>query len=227
MPTNPLKLKRWLVHGIVISIPLVVTLIVFVVVLEFILGMLSPVVAAVEWLWTDELPTALVQLTTLASLIAFFLLVGLVADLTPGGYISHAVDRSMAMIPGLSTVYTAVRRATNILVSDDADQFQDVKLIEFPHQDAYMLSFLIEETPATISESLETGEMLTLMMPLGPNPTTNGFIVHMPAEHVHDVDMSVEEAIQAIATLGVAEDGMEEDGMAGAGTDEGTGSHER
>jgi uncharacterized membrane protein len=211
MPKNPLNPKRWLVHGIVISIPLVVTLLVLVVVLEFILGMLSPIVAAVEWVWTDELPTALVQLTTLASLIAFFLLVGLVADLTPGEYVSHAVDRSIAMIPGLSTVYTAVRRATNILVSDDADQFQDVKLIEFPHQDAYMLSFLIEETPATVTESLDAGEMLTVMMPLGPNPTTNGFIVHLPTEHVHDVDMTVEEAIQAIATLGVAEDEMDEE----------------
>jgi uncharacterized membrane protein len=211
MPKNPLKLKRWLIHGVVLSIPLVVTLVVLVVVLEFILGMLSPVVAAVEYLWTDELPTALVEVTTLLSLVAFFLVVGLVADLTPGGYVTRVVDRTMATIPGVSTVYTAMRRATDILVSDDAHQFQDVKLIEFPHQDAYMLSFLIEETPPVISEGLDADEMLTLMMPLGPNPTTNGFIVHMPTEHVHDVDLSVEEAVQSIATLGVAEEGMDDE----------------
>lgn len=205
---TPLNVKRWLIHGFVITIPLIVTLLVLVVVLDFVIGMLFPVVAAVEYLWTDELPVILIELLSILALVCLFLLVGLVADLTPGGYFAGLLDRTMSTIPGVSIVYTSVRRATNILISDDSDEFQDVKLIEFPHEDAYMLSFLIEDTPATIENDVTDEELLTLMMPLGPNPTTNGFVVHMPSEHVHDVDMSVEEAIQSIATLGVAEEGL-------------------
>lgn len=206
---NPFKLRRWLIHGVAITIPLVVTLLVLIVVFEFILGLLSPVVATVEYLWTDQPPTTIVQVTTLLTLVGFFLVAGLIADLTPGGYVSGLVDETMSTVPGVGLVYTSVRRATTLLVSDDAHQFQEVKLIEFPHEDAYMLSFLIEETPRTIEESSGAEELLTLMMPLGPNPTTNGFVVHMPTESVYDVDLSVEEAIQSIATLGVAEEKLD------------------
>lgn len=199
------KLKGWLIHGVVITLPIVVTLVVLMVVLDFLLGMLSPIVMAVTYLWSNEPSTAVIQLVTVLALVAFFLVVGIVADITPGEHISRVVDKAVATIPGLGTVYTSVRQASKMVVDDDTDQFQDVKLIEFPHQNAYMSSFLIGDTPENIEDSLEVGEMVTVMVPLGPNPTTNGFVMHMPAESVHDVDLTVEEAVQSIATLGVAE----------------------
>lgn len=199
------KPKHWLINGVVITLPIVVTLIVLMVVLEFLLGMLSPIVTAVTYLWSNEPSTAVIELITVLSLIVFFLVVGIVADLTPGKHISRMVDKMVATIPGVGTVYTSIRRASKMVADDDADQFQDVKLIEFPHQDAYMASFLIGDTPEHIEDSLEIGEMVTVMVPLGPNPTTNGFVMHMPAESVHDVNLTVEEAIQSIATLGVAD----------------------
>ncbi|MFC7231986.1 hypothetical protein ACFQMM_12300 [Saliphagus sp. GCM10025308] len=52
--------------------------------------------------------------------------------------------------------------------------------------------------------------MQTVMIPLGPNPMTNGFIVHVPDEAVSDVDVSVEEAVRMTATLGVASNGVDE-----------------
>lgn len=209
MKGTPLKPKQWLIHGIVITIPMVVTLLVLFVVLDFILRILSPIIVLVEYLWVDTPPMALIQVTMLLSLVGFFLLVGIVADFTPGGYFTGMVDKTMSLIPGLGTVYTGVRQATTILLSDDTDEFQDVKLIEFPHENSYMLSFLIEDTPTTINDGVGVEEMQTLMMPLGPNPTTNGFIVHMPTEHVYPVDLTVEEAVQSIATLGIAEERMD------------------
>ncbi len=84
---------------------------------------------------------------TLASVIGVFLLVGLVAEYTPGTYLSKQVHATMETIPGVSTVYESVRRASKLLVEDESDQFKDVKLVEFPHEGAYMLGFLTAETP--------------------------------------------------------------------------------
>jgi len=210
MAKNPVSPKRWLLQGVIISLPIVITLLVLIVVLDFILGILSPVVAAVAYVWPNEPSALVIQGTMVLALVIFFLLIGLIADITPGKHVSQLVDRAMATIPGLSTVYTSVRRVSDILVDDDTDQFQDVLLIEFPHEDAYMLSFLVGESPREIEDSLAVGEMVTVMLPLGPNPTTNGFIMHMPEEHVHEVDLTVEEAIQSIATLGVAEVSMDD-----------------
>ncbi|WP_436346610.1 DUF502 domain-containing protein [Natronorubrum sp. FCH18a] len=196
--------KRWLINGIAIAIPLVITLLVLIVVIDFILGVLSPIVQGIIYVLPNDPPTTVVQLVTLLSLITFFLVVGVVAEYTPGRYISRRVHATMETIPGISTVYESVRRASSMLLDDDTEQFKDVKLVEFPHQDAYMLAFLTADTPRVVEEYVDNGGMVTVMVPLGPNPTTNGFIMHMPAERVYDVDITVEEAVRSIATLGVA-----------------------
>ncbi|ELY88306.1 DUF502 domain-containing protein [Natrialba taiwanensis] len=197
-------LKRWFVNGVAVTIPLVITLVILLVVVDFVLSVLSPVVDGIIYTLPNDPPTAVVQLVTLTSLVAFFLLVGIIADYTPGRYISKRVHATMETIPGISTVYESVRRASRLLLDDETDQFKDVKLVKFPHRDAYTLAFLTATTPPVIEGQLDSGAMVTVMVPLGPNPTTNGFVMHMPAKHVYDVDVTVEEAIRSIATLGVA-----------------------
>lgn len=203
-------LKRWLINGIILTIPLVVTLLVLLVVVDFVLGILSPVVDGVAYVWPNEPPTVVIQLATLLSLFAFFVLIGLVAEQTPGKHLSKRVHATMETIPGVSTVYESVRRASDILADDETQQFKDVKLVEFPHDDAYMFAFLTADTPAEIERSVEEERMMTLMVPLGPNPTTNGYVMHVPVENVYDVDITVEEAVRSIATLGVAVDELGE-----------------
>ncbi|ELY90276.1 hypothetical protein C483_12228 [Natrialba hulunbeirensis JCM 10989] len=197
-------LKRWLINGIAITIPLVITLLILIVVVDFVLGVLSPIVDGIIYLLPNDPPTAVVQFVTLASLFGFFLLVGIVAEYTPGRHISKRLHATMETIPGISTVYESIRRASHMLLDDDTDQFKDVKLVEFPHENAYMLAFLTAETPPVIESRADEGPMVTIMVPLGPNPTTNGFVMHVPATNVYDIDISVEEAIRSIATLGVA-----------------------
>jgi uncharacterized membrane protein len=48
--------------------------------------------------------------------------------------------------------------------------------------------------------------MHTLFVPMAPNPVMGGFLVHAPADRVRDIDMTVEESMQAIITSGVAVD---------------------
>ena len=200
-------LWKWFVKGVAVTIPLVITLMILIFVLDFILGMLSPVVGAVGFLWPGSSPPAvLIQLSTLASLIGLFLFVGFVADRTSGSSIASAFHSRMEALPLIGSLYMSVRQASDVLFDDENEQFQDVKLVEFPHQDAYMLGFLTAETPPEIREGVGADEMQTIMVPLGPNPTSNGFVMHFPTDRVHDVDLTVEDAFHAIATLGVAAD---------------------
>ncbi|MFC4542120.1 DUF502 domain-containing protein [Halosolutus amylolyticus] len=198
------SVKRWLIKGVAITVPLVVTLVVLSVVLNFVLNVLSPVVVAILYVWPTDPPTVVVQATTLLSLFATVLLIGIVADHTDGRRISQNVHAAIESIPGVSTVYASVRRASDLLLDDDTDQFQDVKLVEFPHENAHMLGFLTADTPPAIERCLDEDDLRTIMIPLGPNPTTNGFVLHVPADRVYDVDVSVEAAVRSIATLGVA-----------------------
>ncbi|RQG89151.1 DUF502 domain-containing protein [Natrarchaeobius halalkaliphilus] len=209
MGTVRKRLKRWFVNGVAITIPLVVTVLVLLVVIDFVLGVLSPVIEGLIYAWPNEPPRIVVQLASLLSIVAFFVLVGLVAEYTPGRYLSKRVHRTMETIPGVRTIYESVRRAANLLVDDDTDQFQEVKLVEFPHENAYMLGFLTADTPPKIEANTGCGDMVTIMVPLGPNPTTNGFVMHISSENVYDIDITVEEAVRSIATLGVAADDID------------------
>ncbi|PGF15769.1 hypothetical protein CP556_06325 [Natrinema sp. CBA1119] len=179
------------------------------VVLTFIRSAISPVTAGVTYLLADEPPALAIEFVTLLSLLGVFLLVDLVAEHT-GKYLSKRVHAVMETIPAVSTVYESVRRASRLLVDDDTDQFQDVKLVEFPHEGAYILGFLTAETPPVVKASADEDEMVTTTVPLAPNPATNGYVMHMPTEKVHEVDLTVEEAFRSIATLGVAADSLGE-----------------
>jgi uncharacterized membrane protein len=48
--------------------------------------------------------------------------------------------------------------------------------------------------------------MVSVFMPMAPNPFMGGFVLHVAADRVHDVDMSVEEGIQAVVSSGIAVD---------------------
>lgn len=200
-----LRLKQWLISGFVITIPLVITLIILSVVFDFILDFLRPVIAGVGFLWPNEPSTMFVELATLLLLVVLFVLIGFVADQTRGANVVMFVDAAIETIPGVGGIYLTLRQVSKQLSADDTQQFEDVRLIEFPHQGAYALGFLTGDTPESIENSAGAGEMVTIMVPLGPNPTSNGFIMHMPVDNVYDLDYSVEDAIQSIATLGVAE----------------------
>jgi uncharacterized membrane protein len=206
------SLKQWLVNGLVLTVPLVVTLLVLLVVIDFVLGILSPIVEGIAYIWPNQPHDAVIQFMTIVSLFVFFLLVGFVAEHTPGRHLSKRVHTAMETIPGVSTIYESVRRASNLLVDDETEQFKDVKLVEFPHQGSYMFAFLTADTPERIERCVSKEPMVTVMLPLGPNPTTNGFIMHIPAENVYDVDITVEEAVRSIATLGVSVDELAETG---------------
>jgi hypothetical protein len=92
----------------------------------------------------------------------------------------------------------------DIVLESDGQNFRDVKLVEFPDDGAYTLGFVTTETPETLAGPAGHDQMYTMFLPLAPNPVMGGHLVHLPAQKVIDVDMTVEEGIQAVVTSGVA-----------------------
>lgn len=48
--------------------------------------------------------------------------------------------------------------------------------------------------------------MVTLFIPLAPNPVMGGFLTHVPTDRVRDIDMTVEAGVRSIITSGIASD---------------------
>ena len=113
-------------------------------------------------------------------------------------------DYVVELIPGVGSVYESFRQMSDVMLESDSESFREVKLVEFPSEGAYTLGFVTTETPDELAGPAGHDRMLTLFLPLAPNPIMGGHLVHMPADRVLDVDMTVEEGIQAIVTSGVA-----------------------
>jgi uncharacterized membrane protein len=202
-------LRQALVTGTAIVVPFVVTVIVLSILLGYIRGALTTLVSTIAYVYpaaaNDQTVTLAIQIIAPILLFCYILLVGLVVNATVYG--EKAVDlfdALMSAIPGVGSVYDSFRQMGDIVLESEGQNFREVKLVEFPNDGAYTLGFVTTETPQTLAGPAGHEQMYTMFLPLAPNPVMGGHLVHLPAEKVMDVEMTVEEGIQAVVTSGVA-----------------------
>jgi uncharacterized membrane protein len=197
------SLRRWLVAGSALAIPTVVTLFVVTFALNFLANVLTPIVEAVNVVFADTPPVWFIQIASLLSLIGVVLLMGMITEATSSERLASGFHTGMEAIPGVGTVYTSFRRMSDVLVESDTDSFQEVKLVEFPHEGAYSIAFVTAESIGAIERAVDESAMVTLFVPLAPNPVMGGFLTYVPRDRIYDIDMTVEEAVSALVTSGV------------------------
>lgn len=198
------SLRSVLVSGSAITVPFVVTVLVVGVVVDFVGGLLAPFARLLTLLGVTAGPGGtFVFGTVLASLLALVVVAGVLAETGRSTGLQRRVGAAVESVPGIGSVYTSFDRMSEVLLDGDGRSFRDVKLVEFPHSDVYSLAFQTS-TVAPTGPAVDDERMLVLFVPLAPNPVMGGFMVCVPASRVRDVDMTVQEAFQALVTSGVA-----------------------
>jgi uncharacterized membrane protein len=197
-------MRESLVTGAAIILPLAVTLLVLSFVVNFLSNALSPISSTA----VTNLPfnnALIVQAITVVLLVAIMFVVGFVAEYTEGGSsVGARFDGFMEALPGVGSVYTSFNEMSELLLDSDTESFQDVKLVQYPVEGSYTVAFKTADTPATLESDTGHDEMITLFMPMAPNPVMGGFVIHVSTDRVVDTDMTVEEGIRSIVTSGVA-----------------------
>ncbi|WP_096389073.1 DUF502 domain-containing protein [Halopenitus persicus] len=226
-------IRRGFLTGVAVVVPLVITLIVLTIAFNYVYQYLDlfsnailpfsprivvPFVGAIG----REL---LVEIATPIVLFLIILGVGLAVNASRYGalavdYFDHLIER----VPGVGAVYESFRRMSDVMLESDGENFQEVVLVEFPTDDTYTLAFVTSHTPTAIADPAgsEREGMRTLFMPMAPNPVMGGHVLFVPESRIVDIDLTVEEGIQALVTSGVAigdgaddgaEDGPPSDGV--------------
>lgn len=199
------KLREAALTGVAVIVPLLVTLYVLSVAAGVMTDLLDPLVILLEKLGlTANVSEMLVDVFGVVTIVVFTLLVGFAASFRSGERVLEYFDAALERIPGLGAVYKSFRQMSDVMLESDADNFQEVVVVEYPKEDTYTLGFSTTETPQPIAEAAGRENMETLFLPLAPNPVMGGFLAHVPGEQVHEVDMTVEEGIRAVVTTGVA-----------------------
>jgi uncharacterized membrane protein len=198
-------LKRALVTGAAIVVPVVLTIYITVVIVNFLSQFLAPgVILVQDSLGFDAVPVAAIQLLTAAVFLFLIFVIGVAAESRHGdGTVERRFESTVSRIPGVGTIYSNLNEISDLLLEQDTDSFQEVKLVEFPQEESYILGFVTAEHPSVMEAATGHDEMTTLFAPMGPNPFMGGFVLHLPEKRVHDIDMTVEEGIQTIVSSGV------------------------
>jgi uncharacterized membrane protein len=192
-------LRQTLLSGLALTVPFLITVLVLIWALGFVAGALSPLVGVLVAVGPGgEMSTWVVQLLAGAIVAGFVFAVGFAAQHGPETHIARRFDVLMEDLPGTGSIYTSVERMSDVMVEGDTESFREVKIVEFPREDCFALAFLTASTPATIEEAAD-------------------HLVNLLEDRIFDVDLSVEEGMQAVMTTGMAiDESVEDDGSAAA-----------
>ena len=199
------RLREGLIRGIVLTVPLALTLIILGFIANFIFSRLKPFVSVIEQLFgLPNIPTWVVEIAVLVFLIALIIFIGLISiEWKSFDRVENAFDELMTSIPGVGPIYSSFNEMSELLLDSQSQSFKDVKFVEYPTEESYALAFVTADTPEYVEESAGHEDMVTLFMPMAPNPVMGGFVISVNRDRVVDVDMSVQQGIQAIVTSGV------------------------
>lgn len=196
-------LKGSFVAGLILLTPLVVTVFVLKVLVNWSLQFVNPVVQGTQLTQYTANIEVVAQLLAALLIVAAVTLVGYVAQRSVGQELFGNIGRIVNVIPLVSTVYASVRQVANSLVERQT-AYEGVALVEYPREGAYCIGLVTGETPKAV-EDFVGQEMVNVFIPNSPNPT-GGRLLLLPADQVHEIDMSVRRGMHLIVTTGMGDE---------------------
>lgn len=191
------SIKRYLITGLLIWVPLVITLWVLdllVGIMDQSLQLLPQSFLTESWLGV-HIPGLGVILTVL---IVFS--TGVLAANILGQRLVQFWERLLARIPVVNTIYNSVKQVSDTLFSGTGHAFRKVLLVRYPHPQAWSLAFQTN-VPVEVAGCL-TGDYVAVFIPTTPSPV-NGFYFYVKREDAIEIDMSVDAAFKYIVSMGV------------------------
>ncbi len=135
-----------------------------------------------------------------ASLLIIFF-TGLVAANVLGQKLVRLWEALLARIPVVKSIYYSVKQVSDTLFSSSGQAFRKALLVQYPREGAWTIAFLTGQPGGDVANHLH-GDYVSIYVPTTPNPTS-GFFLMMPREDVIELDMSVDEALKYIISMGV------------------------
>jgi len=139
------------------------------------------------------------------SLILLIWLVGAVSRTYIGGKLNHFKDRLLARIPLIGSIFSSIKQVSDALMQMDPSNFEQVVMLEYPRKGLYAVGFVTSMRRVDF-ESPESGrgmeKVLHVFVPTVPNPTS-GYIFLVPESQVYRLNITVEEGLKLVLSLGM------------------------
>lgn len=195
-------LKKYLITGLVIWVPLAVTLWV----LQLIVTAMDTTVLLLphDWQPRTVLGFDIPGLGLVLSVVVV-LVTGILAHNFIGRQLVVWWEHLLSRIPIVRSIYSSVKQVSDTMLSPKGNAFRQAVLVEFPQRGHWAIGLLVGAPGPVITRDVG-GEMLTVFVPTAPNPTS-GYTILVPPGDVKELDISVDDALKFVISLGVVAPG--------------------
>lgn len=192
-------LRRWFVSGLLVILPVGVTIWV----IDFIVSFLDGSLKMLPQKWQPEawlgfrFPGMGVVLVLVVVLV-----VGAVASSYAGFKLVRWWDGVLSRIPIVRPIYSAIKQVSDTLFSGSGHAFREVVLIQYPRNGIWTVAFVTGKPEGALGQHLDPERFISVFVPATPNPTS-GFYLILARDEAITLKMSADEALKTVVSMGV------------------------
>jgi uncharacterized membrane protein len=190
-------MKNYFITGLLVLVPLVVTFWL----LSTLIQTMDQSLLLLPESWRPEkmLGFSVVGLGAVLT-IAIIFITGVIATNIFGQQLILLWENLLSRVPVVKSIYSSVKQVSDTIFSDSGNAFRKALLVEFPRKGSWTIAFLTGEPGGDVSNHL-LGEYVSVYVPTTPNPT-GGYFLMMEKKEVVELDMSVDQALKYIISMG-------------------------
>ncbi|MEO8020677.1 DUF502 domain-containing protein [Polaromonas sp.] len=190
--------RRWLLAGLLVLVPLIVT----VWLLNWFIGTLDQTLQILPGNWhPDKLLGFHIPGFGVLLALAIVLAMGAVATNFFGKKLVSWWDALLSRIPIVRSIYSSVKQVSDTLFSENGNAFRKALLVQWPREGVWTIAFQTGMPGGDVANHLP-GDYLSVYVPTTPNPT-GGYFVMLPKADCIELKMSVDEALTYVISMGV------------------------
>ena len=190
-------MKKYFITGLLVLVPVVIT---FWVLSSLIQTMdQSLLLLPEQWRPQQLFGFSMVGLGAILTVVTIFV-TGVIATNIFGQQLILLWEAMLSRVPVVKSIYASVKQVSDTIFSDSGNAFRKALLIEFPRKGSWTIAFLTGEPGGDVSNHLQ-GDYVSVFVPTTPNPT-GGYFLMIEKKEVMELDMSVDQALKYIISMG-------------------------
>jgi len=191
-------LRKYLIAGLLIWLPLAITLWV----LDFIVTTMDRTLMVLPAsLHPDQVLGFHMPGLGLVMSVIILLVTGALAANIIGARMFSWWESVLVKIPIVRPIYSGVKQISDTLFASKGQSFRKVVLIEFPNRGQWTFGFVVG-APGPVVEREAAGDLITVYVPTAPNPTS-GYVLMVRSSEVKELDVTVDDALKFHLSMGV------------------------
>lgn len=192
-----IRIKRYIVTGFVIVIPIFLTLYILVASFQFIDGIMGKFLNV----YLKKTLGFYIPGLGIILFLSLIIFIGFLTTRFIGHKISHRLEKWFSGLPLIDKIYPTMKQIVLFILAQEEFGFKKVVLVEYPSKGIWSLGFLTNEKFKKI-EDIPDKEMVSVFVPSSPSPLT-GYLIFISKGDLKSIDISVTEALKIIISGGV------------------------